>query len=79
MRIAKRLMISLLVAALAFLAAFIITVNFYTTWKAFAHESAARSAALWCGFLSAGIVGAVAFSVTLYWIHAKAASARDST
>lgn len=78
MRIVKRVMISLLVAVLAFLAAFIITVNFYTTWKAFARESAARSAALHCGFLGAGIVSSVAFCVTLYLIHAKATSAKNS-
>ena len=54
MRILKRLVISLLVAATAFLAAFIITLNFYTTWKAFAHEATARSSALSAGFLTAG-------------------------
>ena len=74
--ILKRVTISLLVGALAFLAAFIITINFYTTWKAFAHQAATRSSALFAGFLTAGIVSAIAFGGALYLIGHKKTSAK---
>jgi hypothetical protein len=65
----KSVTISLLVAALAFLAAFIITVNFYATWKAFAHQAAGRAATIDCGLLLAAIAGAAAFCASLYVTH----------
>jgi len=70
-------MIALLVAAIAFLAAFILTVNFYSTWQAFARHAASRSSALSWGFLVAGIVSAAAFVVTIYLAQGRKA-ARDS-
>lgn len=71
MQILKHVTISILVAALAFLAAFIIAINFYTTWKAFAHETASRSAAFSLGFWIAGIIAAITFCATLYLIHLR--------
>lgn len=78
MRILKRVLLSLLVGALTSLAAFILAINFYTTFKAFAHQAATRSAAFTWGFVAAGTVSAVAFGVTLYLLHARETSTRDS-
>ena len=77
-RILRRETIYLLVAALAFLAAFILAINFYTTFKAFAHEAATRSAAFTWGFVAAGTVSAVAFGVTLYLLRSRKPTAKDS-
>lgn len=70
-RIFKRVIISLAVAALASLAFFILAVNFYSTWLAFAHEPVSRALVLSRGLIVAGIAGAAAFCGTLYRIHFK--------
>ena len=69
----------MLVAALAFLASFIITLNFYTTAKAFAHQAVTRADAFFWGFLVAGIVGAMALVLSLYLTLMKRKSASEST
>jgi uncharacterized membrane protein YedE/YeeE len=68
-KILRSVILSLLVGAVAFLAAFIITVNVYATWHAFARQPTGRTAAIDCGLLLATIVGAAAFCATLYLIH----------
>ncbi|HEY6290193.1 MAG TPA: hypothetical protein VI455_01345 [Terriglobia bacterium] len=65
----KKALVSVLVAALTFLAAWILTVNFYVTWKAFERQASATSEAFRLGFLVAGLVGAAAFGVTLYLLQ----------
>jgi hypothetical protein len=70
-RTLKSVIASLLVAALAFLAGFILAINFYSTWQAFARRTASRSDAFWWGFLIAGIAGASAFGLSLYWTLQK--------
>jgi hypothetical protein len=71
--------ISVLVAALAFLASFIITLNFYTTAKAFAHQTSTRSDAFFWGFLVAGVVSAIALVLSLYLTLMKRRPQREST
>jgi len=75
---AKRVIVSLLVAALAFLAAFIIALNFYTTWTAFAHEAASRRSAFTWGFVVAGMASVLAFGVALYLMRTKKSFGRNS-
>jgi len=65
-------------AALTFLAAWILTVNFYVTWKAFEHQASAVSAAFRLGFVVAGLMSAAAFGITLYFLRARQARPKSS-
>lgn len=67
-RALKSVIIALGVAALSFLAAFILTVNFYSTWQSFARHAASRSDAFFWGFLISAIAGATVFGFTLFRI-----------
>ncbi len=62
----KNILLSLLAALLAALAAWILTVNVYTTVKAFQHAAAAPSQAFRWGFGIAGVAAAAAFVFTFY-------------
>jgi len=64
--VAKSIVISVLAALLAALAAWIVTVNVYTTVKAFEHTLAAPAQAFRWGFGIAGLAGAAIFTLTLY-------------
>ena len=78
MKIARRVTLSLLVSAVAFLAGFIIALNFYTTWTAFAHEAASRRSAFTWGFVVAGMASVLAFGVALYLMRSKKSFGRNS-
>ena len=63
---AKSILLSVSAALLAALAAWIVTVNVYTTVKAFEHKPAAPALAFRWGFGIAGVAGVVIFTLTLY-------------
>ncbi|HUI41428.1 MAG TPA: hypothetical protein VL523_05620 [Terriglobia bacterium] len=69
----KHILLSLLVAALTALAAWIIAVNLYVTSKAFAHAAPGAPAAFRVGFGIAAPAGAAAFLLTLYLLRRKRA------
>lgn len=62
----KNILWSLLAALLAALASWIVTVNLYTTVKAFQHADAAPAHAFRWGFAVAGLAGVAVFIFTLY-------------
>jgi len=64
--VVKNILLSLLAALIAALASWIVTVNLYTTVKAFEHADAAPAHAFRWGFGVAGGAGAVVFAFTLY-------------
>ena len=78
MKMARRVTVSLLAAVLAFLAAFIIALNFYSTWAALAHQAASRRSAFLWGFVVAGMASVVTFGVALYLTRARRAFHRNS-
>jgi len=76
-RTLRHIFLSLLIALLSFLAAWIITVNFDVTWHSFEHQEVARRAALGLGFRIAGLLSAIVFVVALYrleWRRARTKS-----
>lgn len=62
----KNILWSLLAALLAALASWIVTVNLYTTVKAFQHADAAPAHAFRWGFAVAAVAAAAVFAFTLY-------------
>ena len=78
MRTWKRILVAVLAAALTFLAAWILTVNFYVTWKTFGRQASAASAAFRLGFLIAGLLSAAAFGITFYLLRARQARSKSS-
>ena len=76
MRTLRNIVLSVLIAALAFLAAWILTVNFDVTWHSFEHQEVTRRAALGLGFLIAGLVSVVVFVVALYRLTSRRVRAK---
>jgi hypothetical protein len=74
--VAKTILLSALAALLAALAAWIVTVNIYTTVKAFEHASAAPAEAFRWGFGIAGGAAVVVFAFTLRILRRRKAAAR---
>jgi hypothetical protein len=70
-RTLRNILWSILIAALAFLSAWILTVNFDVTWHSFEHQEVARRAAFRLGFLIAAAASAVAFLVALYLLELR--------
>lgn len=64
--VVKKILWSLLAALLAALASWILTVNLYTTVKAFEHANAAPAHAFRWGFVIAGVAATAVFVFTLY-------------
>jgi hypothetical protein len=62
----KNVLLSALAAVVSALAAWIITVNVYTTAMAFRHAVAAPSQAFRLGFEVAGVVGILFFALVFY-------------
>ena len=73
---AKIILLALLAALLAALAAWIVTVNIYTTVKAFEHTPAAPAQAFHWGFGMAGGVAVVVFAFTLHLSWRRKTAAR---
>lgn len=63
---AKSILLGVLAALLASLAAWIVTVNIYTTVKAFEHAPAAPAHAFRWGFGIAAVAAVIVFTFTLY-------------
>ncbi|HEV2424857.1 MAG TPA: hypothetical protein VGZ29_08520 [Terriglobia bacterium] len=68
---AKNILWSLMAALLAALACWIVTVNLYTTAKAFQHAGAAPARAFRWGFVIAAVAAAAVFVLTLYVLVAR--------
>jgi hypothetical protein len=70
-RTLRNILLSILFAALAFLAAWILTVNFDVTVHSFEHQDVARRAAFRLGFLIAAAASAVVFLVALFRLESR--------
>ena len=68
---AKRILLSVLAALLAALAAWIVTVNIYTTVKAFEHTPAAPAQAFRWGFGIASLAGLAVFIFALHAVSTR--------
>ena len=73
---AKSILLSVLAALLAALAAWIVTVNIFTTVKAFEHMPAAPAQAFRWGFRIAGGAALVVFAFTLRVLRHRRAAAK---
>ena len=71
MRTLRNILRSILLAALAFLAAWILTVNLDVTWHSFGGQEVARRAAFRLGFQIASAASVIVFAVTLYWLEGR--------
>ena len=69
MRTVRNILLSILLAVLAFLAAWILTVNLDVTWYSFGGQEVARRAAFRLGFEVAAAASAIVFLVALYWME----------
>jgi hypothetical protein len=65
-RTVRNILLSILLAALAFLAAWILTVNLDVTWHSFGGQEVTRRAVFRLGFQIATAASAIMFLVTLY-------------
>jgi hypothetical protein len=70
-RVVKSILLSALAALLSALAAWIVTVNVYTTVKTFRHVPPAPAEAFRLGFEVAGVATAAVFALTLYGIERR--------
>ncbi len=71
MRTVRNILLSILLAALAFLAAWILTVNLDVTWHSFGGQEVARRAAFRLGFQIATAASAIVFLVALYRLELR--------
>lgn len=78
MRILRNIFLAILIAALAFLAAWILTVNLDVTWHSFAHQDVARRAAFRLGFLVAAAASAIVLLVAFYRLQSRQARSKSS-
>jgi len=65
-RTVRNILLSILLAALAFIAAWILTVNLDVTWHSFGSHDVTRRAAFRLGFQIAAAASAIVFLVALY-------------
>lgn len=71
MRTVRNILLSILMAALAFLAAWILTVNLDVTWHGFAGQEVARRAAFRLGFQIATAASTTVFLVAVYRLELR--------
>jgi hypothetical protein len=67
----RNILLSILVAALSFLAAWILTVNIDVTWHSFTHQEVARRAAFRLGFLVAILASGIVLLVAFYRLQIR--------
>jgi hypothetical protein len=77
-RIVRNTVVSILIAALSFLAAWILTVNFDVTWHSFEHQEVARRAVFRLAFLVAIIASAAVLLVVFYRLQIRRARSKSS-
>jgi hypothetical protein len=77
-RAVRNILLSTLIAALSFLAAWILTVNLDVTWHSFEHQEVTRQAAFRLAFLVAILASVIVFSVALYRLQNRRAPPKSS-
>ena len=71
MRTGRNILLSILIAVLCFLAAWILTVNIDVTWHTFEHQEVARRAAFRLGFLVSIAASVVVMLVAFYRLQVR--------
>ena len=77
-RTVRNILLSILIAAVSFLAAWILTVNLDVTWHSFEHQEVARKAAFSLAFLVAIVAGVVVMLVAFYRLQVRRTEQKPS-